>query len=1198
MAEEIARRKDWRWRGKRSSDEEIKGAGRMKDLQATRWLAGLVFFAGILVGGCGGGGKTAAGVTVSPNAATVLTSRTQLFTATVTGVSSSSVTWGVSQGTATPITGGNSTLGTITTTGFYTAPATIPNPNTVTITATSTIDTKATGTSTVTVDSGIRVKVLPASDDCTISTPSNLSIGTGEQFQFKSCVTGTATTSVSWAVNGTAGGSSTLGTISASGLYTAPTTPPSSVTITATSTVDPNQSGSIKLSVTAAADPTLASIEPSTAAQGSIQQDIYLTGTNFFSTSQVLAGSSANNITTTFISSTLLRARLLAPLLLGAGPLPISVQRQNGDVSPPVNLTVQAVRPAIISSSPDSVPKGTSSPNVTLTGGYFTISTAGEFNGQPQIVSPPSTDPRHLTVNVSGAALGTPGLYSLVIRNPGVPTGTSAITSTNLAVSSTQADIPTAVKTKVSVGASPSAIAINAATAMAVVADTGSNSISLIDLSNINSIPPPTSVTGVGNSPTSVAIDDLLNEAVVVSNTGNSLTFVSLGPPAAITGTLSLSGVTPVGSAPFAVGINPLSHRAIVVNQSTNTATIIELTATTACTTPPCVLTTIGGSANPISTGTNPSVAIDPRLNWAIVTPGGAGTISIVDLGRPATAGDGGRTPGVVATFSLSITTEGVAVNSETHQVLVTDPNNTVATLFSALDNTPASITTLKGDVAAAVNPLTDVGVTVNTLSGLVTVFDLRTQLPLSQPTIAVGSKPVAAAIDPGGNVAAIVNQGDGTVSILPLGPIRPLHVVDSSPDKIVVPGSGFPAPPPACSSFSAPNSLTMMIAGTGFVAGPPGSTVRLDEDGTVATSHVVSGREICATIPAAKLISTSSSSARRFMVDVQNPDSTVSNASALTVIQAVAVGTSPQAVAVDPDRELAVVTNAGDCKSVGTVSIVNLTTGTTNSVPLSVGTCPEGVAALPSLGRAVVTNNADNTVSILDIVNQLVVNTVSPCSSCAGPMGVAIDGDTQTAVVANFSSNNIASFSAQSGTAGSSVTVDAQPLTIAVDPTRNFAAVGTASQTSTLNFVNLSINSLAGRLSGLQLPSGIAFDPVSENFLVAESLRNTVDIVDPATQVSTPMRVGINPTSLDYNFQTSTLVTMNTASNTISVTDFLAQRVRAVLGLAGGQNSQATLPGGAPPLPQASLAIDPRTNVAVIVDQNNNRVLLVPLPQ
>jgi DNA-binding beta-propeller fold protein YncE len=111
-----------------------------------------------------------------------------------------------------------------------------------------------------------------------------------------------------------------------------------------------------------------------------------------------------------------------------------------------------------------------------------------------------------------------------------------------------------------------------------------------------------------------------------------------------------------------------------------------------------------------------------------------------------------------------------------------------------------------------------------------------------------------------------------------------------------------------------------------------------------------------------------------------------------------------------------------------------------------------------------------------------------------------------------------------------------------------------------------------------------VVFDPVSGFFLIASSLANSLVVLNPDTQQATSLRVGINPTSLAFNFQSSTLVTVNTASNTVSVMDFQTERVRAILGLTGS--------------PQFAVDIHPRTNLAVIADQNNNRVLLVPLPR
>ena len=94
--------------------------------------------------------------------------------------------------------------------------------------------------------------------------------------------------------------------------------------------------------------------------------------------------------------------------------------------------------------------------------------------------------------------------------------------------------------------------------------------------------------------------------------------------------------------------------------------------------------------------------------------------------------------------------------------------------------------------------------------------------------------------------------------------------------------------------------------------------------------------------------------------------------------------------------------------------------------------------------------------------------------------------------------------------------------------------------------------------------------------------------------------RVGINPTAIAYNFRTSTLVSTNTASHTISVADFLAQKIRAVLTLppATAANSYLALTLAFQGALQYAVDIHPFTNIAVIADTANGRVLFVPLPQ
>jgi hypothetical protein len=102
---------------------------------------------------CGGGDEfnntNTLMVTVSPATVTVQEGSAQQFTVTVTNSSDKTVSWLVNG-----IAGGNSTIGTITTTGLYTAPNTVPNPAVVTVTATLRPQLNNSGDALVTITSG------------------------------------------------------------------------------------------------------------------------------------------------------------------------------------------------------------------------------------------------------------------------------------------------------------------------------------------------------------------------------------------------------------------------------------------------------------------------------------------------------------------------------------------------------------------------------------------------------------------------------------------------------------------------------------------------------------------------------------------------------------------------------------------------------------------------------------------------------------------------------------------------------------------------------------------------------------------------------------------------------------------------------------------------------------------------------------
>lgn len=81
-------------------------------------------------------------------------------------------------------------------------------------------------------------------------SPLQSSLTPGQTLQFTASISGVVSSNVTWAIDGIAGGNSTVGTISSSGLYTAPSAA-GTHTATATSTANTSQSASVPLIVTA-----------------------------------------------------------------------------------------------------------------------------------------------------------------------------------------------------------------------------------------------------------------------------------------------------------------------------------------------------------------------------------------------------------------------------------------------------------------------------------------------------------------------------------------------------------------------------------------------------------------------------------------------------------------------------------------------------------------------------------------------------------------------------------------------------------------------------------------------------------------------------------------------------------------------------------------------------------------------------------
>lgn len=510
--------------------------------------------------------------------------------------------------------------------------------------------------------------------------------------------------------------------------------------------------------------------------------------------------------------------------------------------------------------------------------------------------------------------------------------------------------------------------------------------------------------------------------------------------------------------------------------------------------------------------------------------------------------------------------------------------------------------------------------------------------------------------VDPATNQAFVLESGSapmqpGQIEIIDLGPapgvpIKPTHISEVLvPSPTVGPGSigGIPnalvpqatltciAKPPALPSSC---DLTgVRIFGSGFNAS---AQVRLDgvditthAGGTVSYVAASGGREIDVTIPSFFL-----SAPHHYALDVLSSGAQ-SNAADFIVIQAVDLsqicpGTNaqPSSVAIadqianGPFSPIALVSISG-CNSISIIDInpANITFGQMIGKPIGVGTTPQGIAIYQRHGLAVVSNNVSNNASIIDLTATppAPLASISPVATGTGPAGVAINEATGAAIVANTGSNtvsliNLGLLFPPSGTTApttlTAITIGGiqQPLAVAIDPDRgtNFQGIAVVSALSLSNGsaasgalavvdIGLTTPALSSTIaSGFvnAAPTGIVFDPIAHTgtansglFYANSSGTNTISTFNPDNGASNAISVGINPTSLAVNPQSGAILTSNTASNTVSIVDTLGNPLRTVqtLGLPGSQTF--------------GVAIDTFTNLAVIVDQANARLLLFPMP-
>ena len=212
-------------------------------------------------------------VTISPTSALLFPTQTQQFTATVTGTSSPSVTWSVNG-----IVGGSTTIGTVSSTGLYAAPATVPSPPTLTVTATNSSDPGLFASATVAIAT-LPDKIFSHPVSIAVAAPATIAVNNLAAPSVSVAVAAPSSTTVS-----------TLVAVAVSVAVASPTSQPAFLTASP---------------VAVALQPVIASATPSTGLRGVASLSLVLTGAGFTGATSVsfqLNGSNDPNLVVTDLS--------------------------------------------------------------------------------------------------------------------------------------------------------------------------------------------------------------------------------------------------------------------------------------------------------------------------------------------------------------------------------------------------------------------------------------------------------------------------------------------------------------------------------------------------------------------------------------------------------------------------------------------------------------------------------------------------------------------------------------------------------------------------------------------------------------------------------------------------------------------------------------------------------------------------------
>ena len=265
-------------------------------------------------------------------------------------------------------------------------------------------------------------------------------------------------------------------------------------------------------------------------------------------------------------------------------------------------------------------------------------------------------------------------------------------------------------------------------------------------------------------------------------------------------------------------------------------------------------------------------------------------------------------------------------------------------------------------------------------------------------------------------------------------------------------------------------------------------------------------------------------------------------------------------------------------------------------AILLPIGSGPFAIELNQDATLAVVVNRNTNSVSIVNLADNLVRNTITVGTF---PTSVAINPTTNQAVVTNFGSDNVSVIDIGSATVVATITVGKadtnnpnfryNPRDVAIDTTHNIAIVANLNANS-VSLIDLNSNTLA-----IPEPIPVGTNPISVAYyreknvaLVANYQSNSVSVIDMQNKARIrDISVGLRPVDIALNLQTKKAVVVNSDTNDISVLNL--DKVSDLI----GDPAEATVTVGSRPF---GAVINPNTNFAAVLSSGNKSISMVNL--